>query len=207
MKPLKTFAIVPILAMVGLTAATVTAPAAFGDDTVKVRASVLLTVNGVAMGYLSYGEPLFDQIFVRVVEPPVVYVYREPPRPIRIHEHARPIVIVKKERRDYDRPARGYENGYYKQDRTVIVIGRDNHGFDRADHGYERPDHGYERADRGKDRHVRGGERYVQFDERQIQNNGQTTRFENRNNRDNGRNARGDARQVVESRKGKHNDN
>lgn len=152
MKPLKKLALIPILALVGFTAAQVAIPAAHGDDTVKVRASILFNLDGV-MGYVRFGEPVFPRIIERVAEPVVVYVYREPPRTVVIHEYARPVVIVN-ERRDNDRMVWGHQNGKNKQARKIVVINRDNRGNERNIENNARPARNENRDARGNTRQV-----------------------------------------------------
>ncbi len=192
MKPLKKLALIPMFALAGFAAAQVAVPAAYGE----VNASILFNINEGVSGFVSYGEPFYE----RIIEPPVVYVYREPPRPVIIHEHARPVVIVKKEYRGYDHPGRGHKYGLYKQQARQVVVIEDHRGHDRYDRGHDRYTRGGDRYER---RDVRGGERYIQYKERLVQGNGRTVQYEHRGARGDNH-TRGYVKQVVETRKGKH---
>jgi hypothetical protein len=135
MKPLKAFILIPALVACGMTAT------ANGDDTVKVRASILFDVNGFFFGYQ---EPPCERVVVVerpvvverhvVVERPVVHVHRVERQPVCIVERPRPVVVYHDTHRGAHGPGRGLKLGHYKQETRRIVVekkgfnqGRDYH--------------------------------------------------------------------------------
>ncbi len=125
-----TLAIVPMLVALG-----VAATPAHGDETVKVRASILFNING---GVFGYQEPYYERVEQQVViverpvvvertvvvREPVVYVRRVEPRPRVIVTHPRPVVVIRDEHRDCDR---GRGRGNKKQHDWKKGHDRKNH--------------------------------------------------------------------------------
>lgn len=156
MKPLKQYAIIPVLAVIGLAAPQVAVPA-HGDDAVKVCATILVNFNGVT-GYINIGDPLYDRIVERMFVPTVVYEYRDYPWFMRFHERHHPVMVMRKEYRDYGHEVWGHDNR-----------GHDNMRYHPAENG--RP--GYmERYNNGNDRYDKGNGPRVQYEEHQNRDNG-----------------------------------